>query len=194
MIYINGVSGFIGGELIKILPELVTLPRKIPEELILTKDDIFIQMASPSDDFDFENREQMIISMLDDVYWNIDKAKDSYIVFASSIASKEYNNTYGAFKLAISRYLKYKNIRHSNLIIPRVYGKNRKKGLMKKIKNGIPDKDLSKIINFMDISTFILKLKEIVLKIKRGEPVEQNIHFKTNQSKTIKEIKEYYCL
>ena len=90
MIYINGTSGFIAGNLIKAFPKetITSLPRKIPEHT-LSRGDIFIQMASPSDKFDFENKEETITSMLDDVYHNIDIVKKCNGIFISFIYRPE---------------------------------------------------------------------------------------------------------
>ena len=194
MIYINGTSGFIAGNLIKAFPKesITSLSRRIPDH-ILSRGDIFIQMASPSDKFDFENKEETITSMLDDVYHNIDIVKkcNGIFIFASSEAIYEDNNTYGAFKIAIMRYLKHSNIQYINLIIPRVYGKDRPKGLMKQIKlKTIPEQDLNKVIKFIDIEDFVKVLKQ---KIDNYiSYLYRDITFDTTNKMTIKEIKEFY--
>ena len=195
MIYINGTSGFIAGNFLKIIPNHSITPvgRRLKNHK-LNEFDIFIQMASPSDKYDFEKTEETIISMLDDVYHNIDlvkKAKATFI-FASSEAIYEDNNRYGAFKIAIMRYLKHTGVKYINLIIPRVYGVDRPKGLMKQIKDGIPEKDLNKIIKFIDIKEFCEILKKEIYP--RPEKLYQDITFNTPHTMTIKQIKEFYKL
>lgn len=202
MIYINGTSGFIGGNLFKTLKRRGYQVEQVARRLSNIKNGIFIQMASPSDKDDFINKEDMKISMIDDVEHNIDYAIENNLVFVfcSSLAAENPYNDYGKNKAYIENLLKTKsrtnNLKYIILRIPRVYAKNRKKGLMKQLRNNEVDpNDYDNIIEFMEIDDFIEELIKVLGTIRSDEKINKIIHFNTNFKRmTIREIKNYFEL
>jgi nucleoside-diphosphate-sugar epimerase len=216
-IYINGTSGFIGGTLVKYIEnnqnyitfnnykipvKVIQVPRKLEEEYIYKG--IFIQMASPSDIFDFKNQNEMKISMIDDVNNNINIAiKNKLIfIFCSSLAVEDTKlNTYGEYKLKIENRLNFENLVDTLnsfiLRIPRVYGRYRKKGLMYQLRNSmVPLEDFHKEISFMEIDSFIEEFIEYLVKIIMESKTIPNrvITFPNTKTLTIGQIKDYYNL
>ena len=216
-IYINGTSGFIGGALVKYIENnrnyITFNEKKIPVRIILVPrkldkngiyKGIFIQMASPSDIFDFKREEEMKVSMIDDVNHNIDIAiKNKLImIFASSLAVEDIRlNSYGKFKLKIESRLNYEHLCETLdsiiLRIPRVYAQYRKKGLMYQLRNDlVPLGDYNKEISFMEIKSFI---EEVVYHlgelITKPESILNNvISFPNVKTMTIGQIKDHYKL
>lgn len=222
-IYANGISGFIGAALknyiknnygyinvnknnrIKVIFHEV--PRRLSE--FETYDGIFLQIASPSDSEDFKKELEMERSMIDDVLHNIEickNQKDIVFGFFSSVAVEEIElNRYGRNKLFIESRLmmealtdqRDKKLDSVIFRVPRVYGQQRPKGLMKKLREDkVREEDYSKVINFMDIHPFIVEfvnyLKDLIME------KETNINcikeFPNTKQMTIKEIKDYYKL
>ena len=197
--YLNGTSGYIGGELLK---ELLLKNKKVVTENRRLKDmkysGFFIQIASPSDKDDFENKLEMKKSMIDDVKHNINiSIKNNLVfIFCSSIAAEEMNNQYGIYKKDIENilieYSKIYNLKYLILRIPRIYSKDRPKGLMKQLRNNeVPEKDFSNVIHFMELPKFIKKLAKII----SGKiPKNKIIKFKKLKKLSIIDIKKRYEL
>jgi nucleoside-diphosphate-sugar epimerase len=123
-----------------------------------TNIDTIIHFASPSDSFDFKNKEKTAISMVDLSLYVLQIARENNakFIFASSEGAENPDNSYTLYKRWFEQYLL--DTYNNNLIlrIPRVYGKDRSKGLMKKIKeNLIPENDKNNLIEYIDIEDFV---------------------------------------
>lgn len=196
MIGINGHRGFIGKALIKLLKEknipYIELPRVLTEKDLkgITK---ILFLSSPSDNNDFKNRYNTSISMMDDYIKNVNMLRNTNIfcIFGSSLAvedTNKYSNDYTIFKIAIERYIASQLEFWGILRIPRVYGKNREKGLMQTLKyNYIDD---GSTIEFIDIEDFTPNLLFVIENINN----HNIINFETNKKMNLREIKNYYNL
>ena len=196
MIGINGHRGFIGKALIKLLKEknipYIELPRVLTENDLkgITK---ILFLSSPSDNNDFKNRYNTSISMMDDYIKNVNMLRNTNIfcIFGSSLAvedTNKYSNDYTIFKIAIERYIASQLEFWGILRIPRVYGKNREKGLMQTLKyNYIDD---GSTIEFIDIEDFTPNLLFVIENINN----HNIINFETNKKMNLREIKNYYNL
>ncbi len=196
MIGINGHRGFIGKALIKLLKEknisYIELPRVLTEKDLkgITK---ILFLSSPSDNNDFKNRYNTSISMMDDYIKNVNMLRNTNIfcIFGSSLAvedTNKYSNDYTIFKIAIERYIASQLEFWGILRIPRVYGKNREKGLMQTLKyNYIDD---GSTIEFIDIEDFTPNLLFAIENINN----HNIINFETNKKMNLREIKNYYNL
>ena len=196
MIGINGHRGFIGKALIKLLKEknipYIELPRVLTENDLkgITK---ILFLSSPSDNNDFKNRYNTSISMMDDYIKNVNMLRNTNIfcIFGSSLAvedTNKYSNDYTIFKIAIERYIASQLEFWGILRIPRVYGKNREKGLMQTLKyNYIDD---GSTIEFIDIEDFTANLLFVIENINN----HNIINFETNKKMNLREIKNYYNL
>lgn len=196
MIGINGHRGFIGKALIKLLKEknipYIELPRVLTENDLkgITK---ILFLSSPSDNNDFKNRYNTSISMMGDYIKNVNMLRNTNIfcIFGSSLAvedTNKYSNDYTIFKIAIERYIASQLEFWGILRIPRVYGKNREKGLMQTLKyNYIDD---GSTIEFIDIEDFTPNLLFAIENINN----HNIINFETNNKMNLREIKNYYNL
>ena len=201
----NGLSGFLGKNFLEYsnlnFPQWKISPcsRKI-DNFQIKDTEIFINFSSPSDVDDFKNVPMMIQSMLDEVYNNIKicNQKKVKFVFCSSIATEENElNIYGAFKLAIEKFLESKILPIEYLIIriPRVYSKDRSKGLMKLLREDrVSKEDMIKTVEFIDIEDFIQEFNNIINKFYKNELQNETIKIYPTFMATIKDIKELYKL
>lgn len=150
--------------------------------------DLIIHFASPSDSYDFKDKIKMAVTMIDLTQVMVDIAGKNKckLVFASSMAADILEDDYGIYKRAMEQYIQALTDNYLILKIPRVYGKDRTKGLMKKIKLGDVT-DWNKTIEYIDINDFtnwfIENLSKTGIEYYSGK-VQKN---------TIKEIKEKYC-
>lgn len=119
--------------------------------------DMVIHFASPNDKYEFEDKGSMAFSMIDYSLYVIKQAiyNSAKIVFASSKAADKPDTEYGIYKRCIEQYIQGRTDNHLIYRIPRVYGSNRKKGLMKQLRlNDIDPEDLNKTISYLDIEDF----------------------------------------
>ena len=107
--------------------------------------------ASPIDTKNFKNIIRTFTSNILLIKALLNKNK---FVYASSIAVNE-KSLYGLNKRFCEFLVKKFSNNYLILRIPRVYSSDRDKGLIKKIKDSkISEKDLEKIVEFIDISDF----------------------------------------
>ena len=152
--------------------------------------DLILHFASPSDSYDFQNKLRMATSMVDLTQTMVHIANENKckLVFASSMAAILMEDEYGIYKRAMEQYISACTEKYLILRIPRIYGPDKNKGLMKKIRlNEVPDEDLDNIIEYADIldftNWFIDNLTNNGIEYYSGK-IKQN---------TIKELKEIYC-
>ena len=206
---INGHSGFIGSNLIKKLEadnkdiEIVLLPRLFSVEDVdkISSLDKIIFLSSPSDYEDFGNIEETANSMMNNYIFNLLVIKEHnpniHIIYASSEAVEDKlimteQSSYAIFKIAIERYIAATMINWSIVRIPRVYGKERNKGLMKKIKRG-DELTSNKLISFKDIDKFIEEFSSDILYLKEVDKRNRNFFsYNCEYKKDIDGIKEMY--
>lgn len=150
--------------------------------------DCIVHFGSPSctEEFTEESTKQMVEDTKE-----LLKLPHKNFIFASSMGTEyksdnKFQQMYNNAKVECEILIKSSDKNYCILKIPRVYGSDRKKGLMKAIRNGTID-DYSKEIEFLDINDFKEQIKDI--------KVNYNIiYFNKTQKKTIKEIKEIYNL
>jgi nucleoside-diphosphate-sugar epimerase len=152
--------------------------------------DLILHFASPSDSYDFKDKVNMAVAMVDltQAMVNIAERNQCKLVFASSLAADFLQDEYGVYKKAMEQYIQALVEHHLILRLPRIYGKDRTKGLMKKIRlNAVPDEDWDKVIGYADINDFFTWFVENLNKL--------GIEYYTGEIKhnTIREIKEIYC-
>ena len=152
--------------------------------------DLVLHFASPSDGVDFQNKSGMAISMVDMTIKMVNEAlvNRCKIIFASSMGAVFLDNEYDVYKKAMEQYIEALCPDHLILRIPRVYGTDRQKGLMRLIRLGvIRDEDWDKEVEYIDILDFVDWFHNILS--------ENSIQYYTGQQRknTIREIKEIYC-
>lgn len=207
MIGINGHSGFIGSHLIKKLNDqgfnnindIKLLPRVFNKSDLLCVDKI-VFLSSPSDYEDFENRFETANSMLSNYVYNLllinNVNPEIHIIFASSEAVEDNlklneQSNYAIFKMAIERFISSTMKNWTIVRVPRVYGKDRTKGLMKKIKAGVPLTS-HKTISFRDIEDFTEEFTQDVLDCGAVRHNNSFINYDCEHRKTIDGIKKMY--
>jgi len=150
--------------------------------------DLVIHFASPTDTFEFQDKEKMAVTMIDMTLKMVTEtlANDCKMIFASSMAAAILEDDYGIYKRAMEQYISALVPDNLILRIPRVYGKDKNKGLMKKIRDNNID-GWDKEIEYIDIDDFKNWFKEVLNK--------NMIQYynKTYRKNTIKEIKDIYC-
>lgn len=169
-VFTGAEKGFLGSNLKKeingwnvdygdILVDNFYLPSKI--------DNIF-HFAGPSDDFDFADETKTIQTIINGTInvLNLAKKNNSKFIFASTLGVETpTENIYCTSKFLIEEYIKNNYDNWVILRIPRVYDKNRNKGLMKKIRlNYISDEDLNKKIEYITLNGFLSQTLEVVNK------------------------------
>lgn len=152
--------------------------------------DMIIHFGSPTDVYDFEDKEGMATGMIDLTVDLVQIAikNNAKFVFASSMAVDFLDDDYGVYKKAMEQYIQALVPQHLIMRIPRVYGKDKHKGLMKRIRNDdIGPDDWDKEIQYITIEDFRGWFHEILsiygVKYYEGK-------YKKN---TIQEIKEIFC-
>lgn len=152
--------------------------------------DIVVHFASPTDVYDFRYKEDMAIGMIDLTLKMVDEslANNCKMIFASSMAAEVLDDEYGIYKRAMEQYIQAIVPDHLILRIPRVYGVDKNKGLMKRIKlNDIKEDDWDKEIEYIDIEDFKIWFNKI---LNKNSVQLYNKKFRKN---TILELKEKYC-
>ena len=208
MLAINGYSGFIGQALLKELDKQGIKYRCLgriihgPELEGITK---IIFLSSPSDSDDFKDREQTTISMIDNYVQNINTIlninPDIEVIFGSSVAVMDVGyrtidsleSSYAIYKLAIEHYIRSRIKKYRIVRIPRVYGKDRKKGLMKFLREKPIEEFDDNRIRFIDINDFTPKFVELIL-LEPGNPRRRVLSngIQTDKIMTPKQIKDFY--
>lgn len=189
---ITGSDGFLASHLQQHL-KMIQYNHRL-EEIDINSDLVNISeiwhFASPSEDIEFRDDLNTFKSIVIGTANIIALCKKNNIklIFASSLAADLPEHqicNYGKYKKLAEKMIIYSGIDYCILKIPRVYGKDRKKGLMKKINQNLIHKDdMHNIVEYLDISDFINQtLNNTKCKIYYYENLKQN---------TITEIKKIY--
>ena len=150
-----------------------------------------LHFSGPSDCYDFQNKEAMAHSMIDRTVkmCTLCNKENAKMVFASSLGAVEMRDEYSVYKRALEQYIQATCPNHLILRIPRVYGADRQKGLMKRIREGnIRGEDWGNTIKFIDIEDFKVWFNSVL-----GEHGVQ-YYMGDYRTVTIQEIKEFYKL
>jgi nucleoside-diphosphate-sugar epimerase len=152
--------------------------------------DLVLHFGSPTDIYDLSDKEKTAFSMIDltikVVYESI--SNNCRIIFASSMGAEFLEDEYSIYKRAMEQYISANVDDHLILRIPRVYGFDKQKGLMKRIRlNEIPETDLNNKIEYIDILDFTHWFKRILS--------EKGVKYynEKKRNNTIKERKDIYC-
>lgn len=148
-----------------------------------------IHFASPSDRYDFPDKQNMAFTMVDYSQSILEEAinNNAKFVFASSVAAEMLVDDYGVYKRFFEQYIQAKTDNHLILRIPRVYSKQRNKGLMKQLRLGdVPAKDMNRPVDYIDIEDFKVWFID---NIDKTGIISYNKGFRRH---TIQEIKEIY--
>lgn len=153
--------------------------------------DTIVHFASPSDTFEFKDKLKLSKSMIDLSIELIKLAQelDAKFIFASSMAAEYLDNDYGINKKAMEQYIESYLSDYLILRIPRVYGIDKDKGLMKKIRlNEISKFDLkNQTVEYIDIEDFKIWFTDVINKTGIQKYIKQQ------RKNTIQEIKDIYC-
>lgn len=142
----------------RLLPEMnIINSRRYHKNYTFSNTDIILHFASPSDSEGFKDEQRLYdanITLTSELI-ELSKKLKCKLVFASSMGVHNPNNLYCNLKLKAEQLIK-DNLKDYLIIrIPRVYSKDRDKGLIRDIKNNtIPKEDYSKIVQFADINDF----------------------------------------
>lgn len=185
-------TGHRGYLLTNLLPEMnIINSRRYHKNYTFSNTDMILHFASPSDSEGFKDEKRLYNANITLTSELIELAKklNCKLVFASTMGVHNPNNLYCNLKLQAEELIK-NNLKDYLIIrIPRVYSKDRDKGLIKDIKNNIiPEEDYNKIIQFADLRDF----KEFFDNILHYRGVID--YNRTLQELSIKEIKEKYGL
>ena len=148
-----------------------------------------IHFASPNCRYEFDDKQNMASTMVDYSMAVLAEAlrANAKFVFASSVAAWIPTDEYGVYKRFFEQYIQSKTRNHLIYRIPRVYGKEREKGLMKQLRLGdVPEEDMDNMVEYLDISDF---RKWFLENLDKTGIIEYDGDFRTN---TIREIKELY--
>ncbi len=191
-IFVTGARGFLLSHLIPFLNAEIFYTFKRLEDI--TEDDMnhcctLMHFASPSDSVEFSDHNKTMNTMISGSINVFDIAikRDMKIIFASSEAIYDLKtdnaNIYALNKLTMEQYI----TKHPSLIlrIPRVYGKDRKKGLMRKLQEGTFIGDKSQIIEYQDIDDWVSETISIINKVGVYE-------YENKISNTVAEIEAKY--
>lgn len=152
--------------------------------------DTIMHFASPSDVYDFNDKEKVVTTIVDGTINMINIAKEHHakLIFASTMGvyEGELSDIYTTSKLAMENYIKSVYNNYIILRIPRVYSKCRKKGLMRQIRdNTIPAGDMDNIISYITLQDFV----DQTLPILRHTNITHEYEIK--HKKSIREIKQW---
>ena len=189
-ILVTGESGYLATALIKQLKNnnIISFNGDVREYKAFSNIDMVLHFASPSDGFEFKDKQRTASTIIKGTVNLLEVAKynDAKFVFASTMGvyRPAIDDIYCTCKLAMENYIKSVYNNYIVLRIPRVYSKCRQKGLMRQIKeNLIPERDMKKRIEFITLSDFIAQTLSVL-------DMTNIIHeYSITQRKTIQEIK-----
>jgi nucleoside-diphosphate-sugar epimerase len=185
-VLVTGSSGFLLSNILPIYDNWEIIHYKPGNEYRDIQ--LILHFASPSDSYDFKDKIKMATSMVDltQSMIRIAVTNKCKLIFASSLAADVLQDDYGIYKRAMEQYIQAVLTDYLILKIPRVYGRGRTKGLMKKIALNHID-DWSKTIEYININDFVLWFTRIL----NNTGIEY--YSGDIQCHNIKQIKELFC-
>ena len=151
--------------------------------------DEVIHFACPNDKYEFQDIGNMAYMMVDYSIGILEQALNNgaKFIFASSHAAVHLQDDYGVYKKSFEQYIHARTDNYLIYRIPRIYGSDRKKGLMRQLReNDIPDSDMDKEVDYLDISDF---QKWFMENMDKTGIITYDGEFRRN---TIKEIEKIY--
>ena len=191
-ILVTGSKGFLASNLLKYLDkcnDIILYDGDIRTHKQYHDIDTIIHFAGPSDDFDFKDSEKTITTIINGTIniLKIVRHTNAKLIFASTQGVQVPNNIYCYSKALMERYIQDNYDNWVILRIPRVYDKMRKKGLMKKLRLKMVNKnDMFKNVEYITLDSFINQTLKVVN--------QRNIIYNYNNIRvnTIREIKDLY--
>ena len=154
---VTGSRGFLCGHLCKHLTNCLDYGNILDYYSIRHIGAVY-HFAGPSDDYDFLDAQQTLKTIVDGTLNLIKVAKENQakFIFASTGGAENPNNVYTHAKKCMECYIQDNCDDYVILRIPRVYDKSRKKGLMKKLRQGdVSLQDMNKTVQYITLSSFI---------------------------------------
>ena len=153
--------------------------------------DTILHFASPSDDFEFKDKQKTASTIIEGTFnlLKVAKYNNAKLIFASTMGvyKPAMGDVYCTCKLAMENYIKSLYNNYVILRVPRVYSKCRRKGLMRKIRdNLIPDGEMDNTVKFITLKDFIEETMPVL------DQVNITYEYKNVQESTIIEIKKMY--
>jgi len=193
-ILLTGCNGFLGKHLYKALSihnHVIAYNKDVRLPITSNLDiDTIIHLASPTDFEDLKDGNKVVTTIIDGTRNMLDLSikTNSKFIFASTMGvyDKDTEYAYGNCKLAMENYITNTNNNYVILRIPRVYGKNKIKGLMKRLRRGmISSADYNNTVDFLYIDEF---LNQTVKYIDDTNKIYEYINIKTDTIKNISHI------
>lgn len=162
-ILVTGYRGYLGSRLTKHLYHqynIIPYTTDVREYRPFSDIDIILHFASPSDSFEFRDKQKTSSTIVDGTInlLRVAKHNNAKFIFASTMGVYEHtiNDVYCTCKLAMENYITCNYNNYIILRIPRVYSRCRQKGLMRKIKKGtIPEGDMDKQVEYITLDDFV---------------------------------------
>jgi nucleoside-diphosphate-sugar epimerase len=169
-ILVTGENGYLARPIIEQLQHgnhIIEYREDVRKHKQFNQIDLIIHLASPSDRRGFENKHKTITTIINGTINMVELANKhkAKLIFASTMGVHTFNidDEYCSCKRAMEHYIKVCCKRYLILRIPRVYSSCRSKGLIASLKeNDVPDSDLDKSLEYIDLSEFIEQFKNIL--------------------------------
>lgn len=148
--------------------------------------DYIFHFASPSEDVEFTDNSKTAKSILQlsIALIHIAEVNNAHFIFASTQGTDNVTNNYEYYKSVVETYIKDVLSTYTILKIPRVYGRDRVKGLMRSIRDEkISLHDMGTVVEYCDIRDFVKQFR-----------YNENVVYFNTISDTISDIKEKYVL
>ena len=203
MILITGATGYLGQELLKhFASEQVIL---FTDRLQVSVNDLMCNysssnithiyhLAAPTteDDFAALGKSQLYKSIIKGTQTIIEFANqiNAKVIYFSTEGILEDMNTcndYCRFKKIATDMVNYISNDYKILVIPRVYSSDRKKGLIKALREDkVPEADMDNRVTYIDLKSFIKQFKKF---IKSSDKIH---YFKNKEESSLRELKDKY--
>jgi nucleoside-diphosphate-sugar epimerase len=164
-ILVTGHKGFLCSHLIERLSpsnNIIRFGGDVRQSRIYTSIDAIIHFASPSERKDFKDREKTATTIVDGTLnlLQIAKHNRAKFIFASTVgvsfAAPNVNKIYESSKLGMDTYIQSVYNDYVILRIPRVYGSERSKGLIRVLReNLVPEEDMEQELDYLTVDQFV---------------------------------------
>lgn len=154
---VTGSRGFLCGHLCRHLDDPIDYGNVLNYYKISHITSVY-HFAGPSDDYDFADSEKTLDTIINGTHNMLRVAQDNNakFIFASTAGVETPNNLYCCAKLCIEKYIVDNYDNYVILRIPRVYDRSRKKGLMKKLRQGeVSEYDMDNVVEYITLDSFL---------------------------------------